>query len=149
MSRTQYYCATTLDGYIADADDGIGWLMGYEGSYGGSEAEPSPMSDGGAYERFYEEVGALVSGSVTYEFVLDHMSEDSAWPYRGKPYWVLSSRELGRPKDEDADVRVAKAGSRSFTRRWRRPRASGTSGSSAAATSHRSSRTPDCSTTCC
>ncbi len=74
MSRTQYYCATTLDGYIADADDGIGWLMGYEGSYGGDEAEPSPMSDGGAYERFYEEVGALVSGSVTYEFVLDHMS---------------------------------------------------------------------------
>ena len=110
MSRTQYYCATTLDGYIADADDGIGWLMGYEGSYGGSEAEPSPMSDGGAYERFYEEVGALVSGSVTYEFVLDHTSEDSAWPYRGKPYWVLSSRELGRPKDEDADVRVTKDG---------------------------------------
>ena len=32
MSKTQYYCAATLDGYIADADDGLGWLMGYEGS---------------------------------------------------------------------------------------------------------------------
>jgi len=109
MSRTQYYCASTLDGYIADADDGIGWLMGYEGSYEGEEAQPSPMSDGGAYERFYEEVGALVSGSVTYEFVLDHMSEGSEWPYRGKPYWVLSSRDLGRPADEQADVRVTSA----------------------------------------
>ncbi len=64
------------------------------------------MSDGGAYERFYEGVGALVSGSVTYEFVFDHY-EGEKWPYAGKPYWVLSSRDLGTPEGED--VRVAKA----------------------------------------
>ena len=103
MSKTQYYCAATLDGYIADAQDGIGWLMGYEGSYEGEEAEPSPMGDGGAYERFYDGVGALVSGSVTYEFVLDHLGE--SWPYAGKPYWVLSTRDLALPPGSE-DVRI-------------------------------------------
>jgi dihydrofolate reductase len=108
MGKTQYYCAATLDGYIADADDGIDWLMGYEGSFDGEGAEASPMSDGGSYESFYEDVGALVSGSVTYEFVLDHIDDPSDWPYMGKPYWVLSSRELEVPDAEGMDVRVTK-----------------------------------------
>jgi dihydrofolate reductase len=109
VSKTQYYCAATLDGYIADADDGIEWLTQYEGSYEGEDAEPAPMSGGGSYERFYEDVGALVSGSTTYEFVLDHMGEDGKWPYPGKPCWVLSSRGLPEPDDEEADVRIANA----------------------------------------
>jgi dihydrofolate reductase len=107
MTRTQYYCAATLDGFIAESDDSLDWLMGYEGSFEGEDAEPSPMSDGGAYERFYAEVGALVSGSATYEFVLDHLGEGGTWPYAGKPYWVLSSRDLARPPGgEDVDVRI-------------------------------------------
>ncbi len=109
MGKVQYYCAATLDGYIADADDGIGWLMAYQGSFEGEGAEPGPMSDGGSYERFYDGVGALVSGSATYEFLLDHISGGGEWPYRGKPYWVLSSRELGEPTDQQADVRVLNA----------------------------------------
>ena len=108
MSRTQYYCAATLDGYIADPDDGIDWLMGYEGSYEGEGAEPGPMSDGGSYDRFYEGVGALVSGSTTYEFVIDHLGSEGEWPYAGKPYWVLSSRELPQPPG-DHDVRIVQA----------------------------------------
>ena len=104
MTRTKYYCAATLDGYIADADDGLDWLMGYEGTYEHPDAEPGPMSPGGAYERFYEGVGALVSGSATYEFLLRHGS----WPYGAKPYWVLSSRDLPAPDAGEADVRFAK-----------------------------------------
>jgi dihydrofolate reductase len=106
---TQYYCAATLDGYIAEADDSLGWLLGYEGSYEGPEAEPGPMSGGGSYERFYEEVGALVSGSTTYEFVLDHLDSDDEWPYKGKPCWVLSSRDLRVPDADGVDVRIAAA----------------------------------------
>jgi dihydrofolate reductase len=109
MSKTQYYAAATLDGYIAEEDDTIGWLMGYEGSYEGPDAEPGPMSGGGSYERFYEEVGAMVSGSITYEFVLDHMDDASSWPYKGKPCWVLSSRDLPVPEGDGIDVRVASA----------------------------------------
>jgi dihydrofolate reductase len=105
MGKVQYYCATTLDGYIADAGDGIGWLTGYHGTYEGADADPSPMSEGGGYEDFYAEVGSLVTGSVTYEWVLEHAD---AWPYSSKPCWVLSSRELPEPDDPEADVRVVR-----------------------------------------
>jgi len=106
MSRTQYYCAATLDGYIADADDGIEWLTGYEGSYAGAEAEAGPMAEGGSSESFYAEVGALVSGSVTYEFILVHIAGGGQWPYAGKPCWILSSRDLPVPEGEGVDVRI-------------------------------------------
>jgi dihydrofolate reductase len=93
-----YYAAASLDGYIAEADDTLDWLLGYEGSYEGEDAAPAR-----GYDEFYEGVGALVSGSVTYEFVLEHIDE---WPYAGKPCWVLSSRELPRPEGDDVDVRI-------------------------------------------
>lgn len=108
MSKVQYYCAATLDGFIADANDGIDWLTGYQGSYEGKDVEPGPMSGGGSYERFYEGVGALVSGSVTYEFVLEQMSGGGEWPYSGKPCWVLSSRDLPTPNPDGADVRIVR-----------------------------------------
>ncbi len=109
MSLTQYYCAATLDGYIAESDDTLGWLMGYEGSFEGEGAEPGPMSEGGSYEGFYDGVGAMVSGSTTYEFVLDHISDPSEWPYKGKPYWALSSRDLRVLEGDGIDVRIANA----------------------------------------
>jgi dihydrofolate reductase len=110
MSKTQYYCAASLDGYIAEADDSLTWLLNYEGSFEADGAEPGPRGDGGAYEHFYQGVGALISGATTYEFILDHLAEDSEWPYKGKPCWVLSSRDLPVPKGEDVDVRIANDG---------------------------------------
>jgi dihydrofolate reductase len=105
MSKTQYYCAATLDGYIAEVDDTIDWLREYEGHFEGGDAEPVR----GAYERFYEGVGALVMGSATYEFILGELTEGSEWLYQEKPTWVLSSRELPRPEGADVDVRILKA----------------------------------------
>lgn len=111
MATTIYYCACALDGYIAAADDSLDWLTSYRGSYEGEGAEPDPMSEGGPYEEFYAGVRALVMGSATYEWVLDHLDEAGGgeWPYRGKPCWVLSSRELRRPEGDGVDVRVVEA----------------------------------------
>jgi dihydrofolate reductase len=111
VAKTVYYCACSLDGYIAADDDGLDWLTGYQGSYEGEGAEPNPMGEDGPYERFYEGVRALVMGSATYEWVLDHLDEAGGgeWPYRGKPCWVLSSRELRRPEGDGVDVRVVEA----------------------------------------
>jgi len=96
--RTQYYTATSLDGFIAGAGDDLDWLTEYR--------PPDPPADltrdTGSYDEFYAGIGALVSGSSTYEWVLDHVDE---WPYPGKPTWVLSSRELPAPPGEE-DVRV-------------------------------------------
>lgn len=106
MATTVYYCASSLDGYIAEADDSLDWLLGYNGTFEHEAAEPDPMSEGGPYERFYEGVRALVAGSATYEWILDHLDVAGAgeWPYTGKPFWVMSSRELRLP--EGHDVRV-------------------------------------------
>ena len=108
MSRTQYYCAMSLDGFIAESDDTLDWLMKYEGRYDGEGAEPGGR---GNYERYYEGVGALVMGSATYEFVLEHEAAGGKWPYEGRPTWVLSSRDLPLPKGAgDGDVRIANEG---------------------------------------
>jgi dihydrofolate reductase len=111
VATTVYYCASSLDGFIAEADDSLEWLLSYQGVFEHEAAEPGPMSEGGAYERFYEGVGALVSGSVTYEWILDHLdlAGGGKWPYRGKPFWVVSSRKLRLPVIEGADVRIANA----------------------------------------
>jgi dihydrofolate reductase len=106
MSRVRYYCAASLDGYIAESDDTLDWLLKYEGSYEGEEVTPST----GSYDEFYSGVGALVAGSVTYEWVLRHLAESGGdWPYAGKPCWVLSSRDLPLPEGEDVDVRIVEA----------------------------------------
>jgi dihydrofolate reductase len=99
--RTQYYCATSLDGFIAEADDTLDWLTDYDGAYDRPDAEPMK----GTYDRFYAEVGAMVSGSTTYEWVLNHVED---WPYANKPFWVLTSRELPVPGGAGADVRFAR-----------------------------------------
>ena len=70
-ARSVYYAAMSLDGFIAESYDTLQWLMGFPGVEPGPEVAPV---DGG-YDEFYEDVGALVMGSVTYEFVLEHASE--------------------------------------------------------------------------
>jgi dihydrofolate reductase len=102
MTLVRYYCAATLDGYIAESDDSIDWLTGYEGSFEGADSDEKQAG----YEAFYEGIGALVMGSATYEWILAH---GGGWPYAGKPSWVLSSRELGRPEGDGLDIRVVNA----------------------------------------
>jgi dihydrofolate reductase len=101
----QYYCAATLDGYIAEVDDTIEWLTGYEAVPPGEDVSTVE----GGYDDFYADVGALVSGSVTYEFILGELERGSEWPYAGKPCWVLSSRELPLPDGDGIDVRIRDA----------------------------------------
>ncbi len=93
--KTQYYTACSLDGFIATSDHSLDWLLGL------GEVEET------SYPAFIAEVGALVMGSHTYEWVLRHGtgeggSGEVAWPYR-QPAWVLTTRKL--PSIPGADVR--------------------------------------------
>nr|WP_278257093.1 dihydrofolate reductase family protein [Nocardioides convexus] len=92
---TTYYTATTLDGFIADPDDSLAWLL------------RQPQDKGGAqdYDAFYRGIGALVMGSTTYEWVLAHLRETGAAWFYDVPTWVLSTRTL--PSYDGADVRFA------------------------------------------
>jgi dihydrofolate reductase len=106
VARSVYYAAMTLDGFIAEVDDTLEWLMGYDGpSYEGEDANPMK----GSYDAFFEGIGALVMGSATYEFLLDLVAEGSEWPYMGTPSWVLTSRDLAVPDGEEVDVRIRNA----------------------------------------
>lgn len=89
MTRTIYYVASSLDGFIAEDDGGLDWLLQFG-------FEPFQAH----YDRFLEGVGALVMGSTTYEFVRG----EGEWPY-ALPTWVLTSQERERPRG--ADVRFA------------------------------------------
>ncbi|MGE9807812.1 MULTISPECIES: dihydrofolate reductase family protein [unclassified Janibacter] len=94
MTQLTYYTATTLDGFIADPDDSLDWLMRQD------QDEQGPLN----YEEFIAGIGALVMGSTTYEWLLRHHPHE--WFY-SVPVWVLTSRgELARPSVE-ADVRFA------------------------------------------
>jgi dihydrofolate reductase len=96
--QTQYYTATSIDGFIATEDDSIDWLF--------------PLGDIGAtgYPAFIAEVGALAMGSSTYLWMLRNFSESgkdiaSQWPYT-QPTWIFSSREL--PPVDGIDLRFVR-----------------------------------------
>jgi dihydrofolate reductase len=59
-TRTQYYTAASLDGFIADADHGLEWLFAL--------GEPSESS----YPAFLATIGAAAMGASTYEWLLRH-----------------------------------------------------------------------------
>ena len=86
LMKTQYYTATSLDGFIATEDDSLEWLF--------TLGDVNDTS----YPTFIEQVGALAMGSATYEWMLrnaDKVAADtgSAWPYT-QPTWIFSTREL-------------------------------------------------------
>ncbi len=101
MGLTQYYTATTLDGFIADPDNSLDWL------FTRARDEDGPMN----YGDFIADVGALAMGSTTYEWILDHEFADKdppdwKWPYE-IPCWVFTHRQL--PVVPDARIEFTSA----------------------------------------
>jgi dihydrofolate reductase len=93
--KTQYFTATSLDGFIATEDDSLEWLF--------------PLGDVNdtGYPEFIKQVGALAMGSATYEWMVRNAKQvadqaGSAWPY-AQPTWVFSRRQL--PHIPGADIR--------------------------------------------
>jgi dihydrofolate reductase len=102
MPKTQYFTATSLDGYIADTANSLDWLFQAEA---GVNAE---SASGDLYHEFYAQVGALAMGATTYEWVLGHeklLDKPENWPYTGRRCWVLSHRQL--PAVPGADISFA------------------------------------------
>jgi dihydrofolate reductase len=85
VSRTQYYTATTLDGFIADANNSLDWLF----------TRARDEAGHGNYGDFIADVGALAMGATTYQWVLDYEKDNTKWnwPYE-LPAWVFTHRDL-------------------------------------------------------
>ena len=93
--KTQYFTATSLDGFLATEDDSLDWLF--------------PLGDvnESSYPEFIANVGALTMGSATYEWMLRNADlvaaeTGSPWPYT-QPTWVFTRRTL--PTIPGADIR--------------------------------------------
>lgn len=74
------YYATSIDGCIADANGGVSWLEGFNGSKYG-------------FDQFYSEIETVVTGRATYQQSLTFEAD----PYYDKKLVVLTSRELHAP----------------------------------------------------
>ena len=98
VTKTQYYTATSLDGYIADEHNSLDWLFEVDRAEG----------DDDSFTRFFADVGAMAMGATTYEWVLDHdrlLDHPEKWhAYYGEtPCWVFTHRTL--PPVLGADIR--------------------------------------------
>ena len=110
VTRTQYYTATSLDGYIADEHNCLDWLFEVDRGEG----------DDDSFRRFFADVGAVM-GATTFEWVLDHdrlLDRPEKWRvyYGETPCWVFTHRTL--PPVPGADIRFVQEGEFDrFTRR--------------------------------
>lgn len=96
--KTQYYTATSLDGFIATEDHSLEWLFQL-----GDVEETS-------YPEFIREIGALAMGRSTYQWMLDNVIDKAAdpagaWPYEG-PTWVFTNHDM--PAVPGADIRFVR-----------------------------------------
>lgn len=94
--KTQYYTASSLDGFIATEDHSLDWLFPL-----GDIAETG-------FDEFFAEVGALAMGSHTFEWLMsNHVlsgTEDARpWPYE-QPAWIFSSRDLTLPESTNTKL---------------------------------------------
>jgi dihydrofolate reductase len=95
MAKTQYYTATSIDGYIADDRNSLDWLFEVD------EGTENPFGE------FFAGVGAFAMGATTYEWVLENdnlLEEPQNWHdmYGDVPCWVFTHRDL--PPVPDANV---------------------------------------------
>jgi dihydrofolate reductase len=85
------FIATSLDGYIADADGGIEWLNDI----------PNPDNSDFGYAEFISGIDAIVMGRKSYEKVLTFGS----WPYE-LPVFVLSSKLDSVPGELSGKIEI-------------------------------------------
>lgn len=97
MARTLYYTATSVDGFIADADGSLDWLR----------AVPHAADDD-SWDQFISGIGVLVMGATTYADAYsdnDLGAQPEQWRewYGDRPTWVFTHRSL--PTVAGAEIR--------------------------------------------
>jgi dihydrofolate reductase len=85
MARIVGYIATSIDGFIADANDNLDWLFKYNDMDLGEHD----------YRRFIKRIRTVVMGRGTYDWIA---SEPSPWAYGDQRVLVVTSRPIEAPK---------------------------------------------------
>lgn len=88
MRKVILYISMSLDGYIADSNGGVAWLVG-----DGSDSEHP-----GSYPDFIQTIDTVVLGYKTYHQIVSELSPEN-WVYRGLKSYVLTHRKLAPSED--------------------------------------------------
>lgn len=81
MARIVGYIAASLDGFIADKDEGLAWLMERK------DVELGQFD----YNLFIKRIRTVVMGRTTYEWLA---RQEMDWPYRDQRTIVVTSRDI-------------------------------------------------------
>lgn len=89
-NRTTLYIGVSLDGYVADRDGGVDWMVG----------DGSQPDHQGSYQAFLSKIDTVIMGRRTYDQIREVLSPEQ-WTYANQTTYVLTHHH-----DEDrADVR--------------------------------------------
>lgn len=80
------YIAQSLDGYIADTEETLDWLLDVE------------MDGDAGYGEFIEKVDTILLGRRTYDWVVDRVTEE--FPYADQHSYVFTSH----PKENESNI---------------------------------------------
>ncbi|ODT78854.1 MAG: dihydrofolate reductase [Pelagibacterium sp. SCN 64-44] len=99
MARILGYIATSLDGFIADADDKLDWLFKYNDMDLGEHD----------YRTFIKRIRTVVMGRATYDWLA---AESSPWAYGEQRVFVVTRQPIDNPKGKletrsDIDALIA------------------------------------------
>ena len=102
MSKTVYFTACSLDGFIADEHDSLDWLFETPHDHGES-----------SWDAFLGAVGPMCMGRTTYTWMLEHYPDLLTGPdrweefYGDRPAWVFTHR-TDLPPVVGADIRFVR-----------------------------------------
>ncbi len=83
MARIVGYIATSLDGFIADENEGLDWLEEADAELGEHH-----------YNAFVKTIRTVVMGRATYEWLV---KSGAGWAYGGQRAIVVTSRPIDNP----------------------------------------------------
>ncbi|MGV9414983.1 dihydrofolate reductase family protein [Nocardia sp. NPDC003693] len=88
MGFASYYTGSSADGFLADDNSSLDWL----------ESRDTDPDGPLGYNAFIADVGAIVMGANTYQWVIDH--DPAAWPY-DVPAWIITHQRFATRSDRD------------------------------------------------
>lgn len=80
MKKIKLYIAASIDGYIAQSDGDLDWLMKY----------PVNADANYGYDDFFKSINTVIMGGRTYR---DILNMDVIWPYKDKTTYVISRNQ--------------------------------------------------------
>ena len=88
MKKAVLYIAMSLDGYIADKNGDVSWLVGEN-----NDIEPS------SYAEFIKTIDTIIMGYNTYNQIVTELFTEG-WVYKGMKTYVLTNRNISESTDD-------------------------------------------------